>query len=110
MTLGKHADMVLQEAKYKAATKKKQHREGLDLIWLNYASAFTFKHAGGSDQRRDRALSEDEKNFFKKVAHENNKSLSRDNYLACLLLVCLCVHKSELCEAKWEEFDLEEAM
>ncbi len=83
------------------------HAIKLDLMPLNPASAFTFKDAGGLEKSRDRALSEDELNQFLKVASENSKSFSRDNYLACLLLVTLGVRKSELCEAKWEEFDLE---
>jgi len=206
MTLGKYADMTLKEARYEAATKKKQHREGLDpllakkraeqesiktvddlfndwlptlesrlkhpeipkriyskdiaphigeykldqvtardirsvienikksgrmaiandalgyckqlfnhgikldLMGLNPASAFTFKDAGGLEKSRDRALSEDELKQFLKVARENNKSFSRDNYLACLLLVCLGVRKSELCEATWDEFDLDKGI
>ena len=203
MTLGKYADMSLQEARYEAATKKKQHREGLDpllskkraeqesikivddlfndwyptlesrlkhpeipkriyskdiapyigeykldqltardissiienikksgrmsiandalgyckqlfnhaikldLMGLNPASAFTFRDPGGLEKSRDRALNEDELKYFLKVARENSKSFSRDNYIACLLLVTLGVRKSDLCEAKWDEFDLE---
>ena len=206
MTIGKHVDMSLQEARYEAALKKKQHRDGtdpllakkraeqesiktvddlfhdwyptlesrlkhpeipkriyskdiapligeykleqltardirsviesikksgrmavandalgyckqlfnhaikLDLMGLNPASAFSYIDAGGLENSRDRALSESELKQFLKVARTNNKSFSRDNYLACLLLVSLGVRKSELCEAKWEEFSFEEAV
>jgi integrase len=34
-------------------------------------------------------------------------NFTRENYLSFTLLVCLGVCKSELCEAKWDKFDLE---
>jgi len=86
------------------------HAIKLDLVGLNPASAFTFKDAGGLEKSRERALSEAELRHFLLVARANNRSFSRDNYLACLLLVCLGVRKSELCEARWEEFSLEEGV
>jgi len=82
------------------------HGVKLDLIGLNPASPFTFKDAGGLEKSRARALTESEFRHFLDVARQNSKSFSRDNYLACLLLVTLGVRKSELCEAKWEEFSL----
>lgn len=86
------------------------HAIKLDLMGLNPASAFTFKDAGGLEKSRERSLSELELKQFLMVAKTNNKSFSRDNYLACLLLVSLGVRKSELCEAKWEEFSLDSAV
>jgi len=86
------------------------HGIKLDLIGLNPASAFTFKDAGGLENSKDRALSEEELKQFLSTASKNSKSFSRDNYLACLLLVCLGVRKAELCEAKWDEFDLENGL
>ena len=45
--------------------------------------------------------------FF--VYSENTLTVfSRDNYLACSLLLMLAVRKSELTEAPWSEFDLKE--
>lgn len=82
----------------------------LDLIANNPALAFSFSDAGGVEKSRERALSMDELKQFFSVAKENNHSFSRDNYLACLLLLCLGVRKSELCEAKWNEFDLNEGI
>ncbi len=64
----------------------------LALTSNNPAVAFSFSDAGGVEKSRDRA-------FFT-TAKNNNKSFSRDNYLACVLLLCLGVRKSELCEAK----------
>ena len=48
--------------------------------------------------------------IFLKTAKKHFKQFGQDNYLAVLLLVCLGVRKSELCEAKWEEFDLDAAV
>lgn len=42
---------------------------------------------------------------FKKF-REEIESFTRDNYLACALLVLLGVRKGELTEAMWSEFDL----
>jgi integrase len=86
------------------------HAIKLDLMGLNPASAFTFRDAGGLEKSRERALSEGELKQFFSVAKANSKSFSRENYLACLLLVSTGVRKSELCEAKWEEFSLEEGL
>ncbi|MFA0142618.1 tyrosine-type recombinase/integrase [Vibrio kanaloae] len=86
------------------------HGMKLDLLQGNPASAFTVRDAGGIEQSKDRALSEEELTEFFRIARENSTSFSRDNYLACALLVCLGVRKSELCEARWDEFDLEEGL
>jgi integrase len=55
-------------------------------------------------------LTEEELKQFFTIAKKNSDIFSRDNYLACQLLVCLGVRKSELCEAKWEEFKLDDAL
>ncbi|PMH10192.1 tyrosine-type recombinase/integrase [Vibrio splendidus] len=86
------------------------HGMKLDLLQGNPASAFTVRDAGGIEQSKDRFLNEDELKQFFRIARENSTSFSRDNYLACALLVCLGVRKSELCEAKWEEFELEKGL
>ena len=85
------------------------HGIKLDLLGANPASAFTVTDAGGIEKSKDRALSIDELTFFFAKARENRDSFSRDNYLACALLVLLGVRKGELTEALWQEFDLEEA-
>ena len=86
------------------------HGMKLDLMQGNPASAFTVRDAGGVEKSRDRALTTEELKQFFSTAKDNPMSFTRDNYLACALLVCLGVRKSELCEAKWEEFDLEKAV
>ena len=84
------------------------HGIKLDLLSANPASAFTVTDAGGIEKSKDRALSLEELKFFFKKASDNRDSFSRDNYLACALLVALGVRKGELTEALWEEFNLEE--
>ena len=86
------------------------HGIKLDLMSNNPASAFTVKDAGGVENSRERALSETELQEFLKVAKHYNIRFTRDNYLATLLLICLGVRKSELCEAKWEEFSLDQGL
>lgn len=83
------------------------HGIKLDLVGANPASAFSVNDAGGAEKSKDRALSLDEIKQFFSTARENSDSFSRDNYLACALLMCLGVRKSELTEATWQEFDLE---
>ncbi|MBV7315718.1 site-specific integrase [Shewanella sp. NIFS-20-20] len=84
------------------------HGIKLDLLGANPASAFSVTDAGGVEKSKDRALTIEELTQFFKTARENNDSFSRDNYLACALLVTLGVRKSELAEATWKEFDLED--
>ena len=86
------------------------HAIKLDLMNYNPASAFTFRDAGGIEQSKIRYLNEDELHHFFSVARKHRESFSRSNYLACLLLVCLGVRKSELCEARWDEFELNKGL
>ncbi|WP_434939709.1 tyrosine-type recombinase/integrase [Shewanella sp. HL-SH8] len=83
------------------------HGIKLDLLAANPASAFSVSDAGGVEKSKDRALSIEELTQFFKTARDNNDSFSRDNYLACAMLVTLGVRKSELAEAPWKEFDLD---
>lgn len=85
------------------------HGIKLGLITYNPASAFNVNDAGGVEKSRDRALSTDELSKAFAVFRENRTSFTRDNYLACALLVVLGVRKTELTEAKWSEFDLKDA-
>jgi integrase len=83
------------------------HGIKLDLLGANPASAFSVSDAGGVEKSKDRALTIDELTQFFKTARDNSDSFSRENYLACALLVTLGIRKSELAEAPWKEFDLE---
>ena len=82
------------------------HGIKLDVLGANPASAFKVSDAGGVEQSKDRALTLEELTQVFKVFRENKDSFSRDNYLACALLVTLGVRKSELTEASWDEIDL----
>lgn len=82
------------------------HGIKLDIVSSNPASAFTVSDAGGIEKSRDRALTIKELRFTFNRFREESDSFTRDNYLACALLVLLGVRKSELTEAKWSEFDL----
>lgn len=42
--------------------------------------------------------------------YKNKDSFTRENYLACALLLCLGARKAELTEAKWDEFNLDKAL
>lgn len=83
------------------------HAVKLGLVDYNVALAFTNKDAGGTEWSRTRALSFEELSVVFKVFGDNPQQFSRENYIACLLLVCLGVRKGELIAAKWEEFDFE---
>ncbi|MBU2893536.1 site-specific integrase [Colwellia sp. D2M02] len=87
-----------------------RHGIKLDLIAHNPASAFTVSDAGGVEKSRDRYLTLDEITKAFKVFQQHPAKFNRDNYLACALLVTLGVRKSELCCAKWEEFELDKAL
>ncbi|NYT64745.1 tyrosine-type recombinase/integrase [Alcaligenaceae bacterium] len=82
------------------------HAVKLDIISSNPASAFSVDDAGGVEKSRDRALTMEELAFTFKMFRHQADSFTRDNYLACALLVLLGVRKSELTEALWSEFDL----
>ncbi len=82
------------------------HAIKLDIIVSNPASAFAVDDAGGVEKSRDRALTLEELTFTFKMFRKEADSFTRDNYLACALLVLLGVRKGELTEALWSEFDL----
>jgi integrase len=86
------------------------HGIKLDVINNNPASAFSVTDAGGVEKSKDRYLTIDEIKTVFQVFRENKSSFSRENYLACALLIALGVRKSELIEAPWAEFDLEQAI
>lgn len=87
-----------------------RHGIKLDLTAQNPASAFTYSDAGGIEKSRDRYLTIEELTKVFNVFKKHSAKFNRDNYLACALLVTLGVRKSELCCAKWDEFDLDKAL
>ena len=60
------------------------------------------------EKSREKALSLEEIAYVFKAFREHSDSFSRDNYLACALLLLLAVRKSELTEAQWSESNLED--
>ncbi|URL15696.1 integrase arm-type DNA-binding domain-containing protein [Pantoea ananatis] len=84
------------------------HGIKLGLVQSNPATAFKVNDAGGVEKSRERSLSLEEIAHVFKVFREHSDSFSRDNYLACALLLLLAVRKSELTEAPWSEFNLED--
>ncbi|MAJ68159.1 MAG: site-specific integrase [Alteromonadaceae bacterium TMED7] len=86
------------------------HALKLHLLMHNPAAAFKVDDAGGLEKSRTRALSLDELAKAFSVFREHSTSFTRDNYLACALLVTLGVRKTELTEAKWGELHLDEAL
>lgn len=78
----------------------------LSLITFNPASAFDNRDAGGQESSRDRFLTPDEIKILFSTFRENKDSFVRQNYIACILLLCLGVRKGELLAAPWAEFDL----
>ena len=84
------------------------HAIKLGLLTYNPAAAFSVNDAGGIEKSRDRALTVEEIHQVFQVFRDNRESFTRDNYLACALLLVLGVRKTELTEAQWSEFNLNE--
>lgn len=76
---------------------------------INPCSAFEVSDAGGKEIARDRWLTRAELiRLFQSMRAA--KGFSRQNELTFKLLLALCVRKMELCAARWEEFNLDEAI
>lgn len=79
------------------------------MMEVNPASAFDLSDAGGKEEARRRALSREElAKLFE--AMPNAKGFSVENDLSIKLLLLLCVRKMELLAARWDEFDLPNAV
>lgn len=87
-----------------------KHAIQLNITLNNPASAFGYKDAGGHEPSRQRALTNVEIEQAFSIFRKYPESFTRDNYLACCLLVVLGVRKSELIQAPWSEFDLDNAV
>ncbi len=77
------------------------------MLETNPTGAFEIDDAGGQEKSRERWLSQDELARFLQAMP---KGFSRQNELTMKLLLVFCCHKMELCGARWEEFDLDEAV
>lgn len=82
------------------------HALKLDLIVSNPATPFKDKDAGGTESSRTRILSLEEVRIVFEVFDKRPDVMTRENYLAILILLLLGIRKGELIAAKWSEFDL----
>lgn len=81
----------------------------LQMIETNPTTAFEIADAGGKEKSRERWLTQEElTKFFQ--AMQITKGFSRQNELTMKLILALCCRKMELCGARWDEFDLENAI
>lgn len=87
-----------------------RHGIRLNLMHTNPADAFTVHHAGGVEQSRSRSLSIEELSAVFTCFQDNTDQFTRENYLAVALLLALGVRKGELIAAKWEEFNIKNAI
>lgn len=106
-------DNIVESNRRSIANKTLQHLKQLfnhaiklNLITFNPAQAFKPKDAGGIEYSRSRYLRLDEINYAFRVMRESSPEFSRDNYLACCMLLCFGCRKGELITAKWEDIDL----
>lgn len=83
------------------------HGIKLDVLQFNPASAFTPRDAGGKEAPANQPMSESEIKEFFTVLGSIPARFSRENYLACALLIGTCTRKMELLAAPWHEFDLD---
>lgn len=79
------------------------------MLETNPTSAFEIDDAGGQEKSRERWLSREELARFLQ-AMPMTKGFSRQNELTMKLLLVFCCRKMELCGARWEEFDFNEAV
>ncbi len=83
------------------------HGIKLDVTSFNPASPFRPRDAGGEEKAPNYPMNEPEViEFFTKL-RAIPAQFSRENYLACALLIATCTRKMELLAAPWSEFDLE---
>jgi integrase len=87
-----------------------RHAVKLNLIIYNPAQAFTQSDAGGVSEGRSRALSLEELSKVFKIFSDHSDIFTRDNYLACSLLLLLGVRKGELISARWQDFDFKKKL
>ncbi|WP_207061627.1 site-specific integrase [Motiliproteus sp. SC1-56] len=86
------------------------HGIKLDAMASNPAAAFTNQDAGGVEKSRERILELPELKALFAALRSRPDAFTRENYLACALLLVLGVRKMELLAAQWSEFDLEKGL
>lgn len=79
------------------------------MLEMNPTAAFDLSDAGGQEKARERFLDTNELRQLL-AAMKRAKGFSIQNELTMKLLLLLCCRKMELCAAKWEDLDLENAI
>lgn len=77
------------------------------MIEINPCSAFEVADAGGKEVSRDRWLTREE--LILVLRAFRTSTISRQNEISFKILLALCLRKMELCAARWEEFDFDNA-
>ena len=78
------------------------------MIEINPCSAFEVADAGGKEVSRDRWLTREE--LILVLRAFRTSTISRQNEISFKILLALCLRKMELCAARWEEFDIDNAV
>ncbi len=85
-----------------------------DNLYLRISSSkttsWTFRYKINGKRKeasQDRFLTKNEIEQVFKTLKDTQDSFVRQNYIACIILLCLGVRKDELLAAPWSEFDLE---
>lgn len=78
------------------------------MIEINPCSAFEVADAGGKEVSRDRWLTREE--LILVLRAFRTSTISRQNEISFKILLALCLRKMELCAARWEEFDFDNAV
>src|SRR5690606_13713204 len=81
------------------------HRMKLGEVTNNPAEPFRYEDAGGTEKPRDRALTFKELEILFSTMRKYKDQITRENYLAVALLVCLGCRKMQLMAATWDEID-----
>jgi integrase len=81
------------------------HAIKLGLITSNPSLAFSIHDAGDVEKKGTRALTFTEIPIVLRLLHQHSLQFTWENYLTIILLLCLGVRKTELTDAKWQEFN-----
>lgn len=83
-----------------------QHSLKLGLLTFNPAAAFVPKDIGKEPVARERNLSPEEIEIAFRLFRQHNDIVTRDNYLAFVLLLHIGCRKAELTSSRWEQVDI----
>lgn len=84
-----------------------RHAVKMNILVFNPAQPFTQSDAGGVQTSCERHLTIPELEIAFATLRKHKAIFTRDNYLACCLLLCLGIRKTALTSAPWSDFDLD---